>query len=170
MVRYLHLLLPVLLYSENILHSLSEAGCRCVVVDFTSGGDANGHNPGLSDCMENRCKLEEALKETKISGVFQIGVGSRGMDDLAMMSSSSMDGVLDELSNRFDYVLIEAPSMERNVDSLMIAARCDMVLLIVRSCVASAEEISFVVRQFEAVSDHPVEFILNGFREEWRLK
>ncbi|HTZ81884.1 MAG TPA: CpsD/CapB family tyrosine-protein kinase [Candidatus Acidoferrales bacterium] len=142
------------------------SGSVCVV-------DANLRSPGLHKefNVPNHYGLTDALQVTEPIRRFvtalsrpnlwllSCGADVEGLQ--AMLSSDRMRSILPELQREFDYVLIDAPSMDSGDDSIMLGRNAEGVVLVLRAHASRRETARKAVRDLETSNVRVLGAVLN---------
>jgi polysaccharide biosynthesis transport protein len=97
--------------------------------------------PGLSDVLTGHSELVEAtvrvplLSGSNGNGTSEIQfmpAGTRAPNPAQLLASSVMTGLLGQLKEQFDFVLIDSPPVLPVTDSVMLSTKADGVLMVVR--------------------------------------
>ncbi|HSR22611.1 MAG TPA: CpsD/CapB family tyrosine-protein kinase [Candidatus Eisenbacteria bacterium] len=131
----------------NLAIVMAHAGRAAVVVDAGAGRPGaydllcstygwdlpDWEAPGLSGAVAGTVEPESAVLTTPLRGLFVVprGPGSRNPSEL--LSSERMRSVLDTLSGRADYVLVDAPPCVGCSGSWFVSRAVDGVLYVVRA-------------------------------------
>jgi len=87
---------------------------------------------GLADVLAGRCALDAAVRTTSIDGVSVMGAGSLPDNPTKLLGSDRMKVVLNQLKQRFSFVLIDTPEAMTISDASLIGGMADGILLVVR--------------------------------------
>jgi Mrp family chromosome partitioning ATPase len=121
----------------NLALSLAAAGKETVVVS------ANPHDaalwvqagvmqrPGLQELLQEEATLGEALHATDIEDLHVVPAGGSSKVALPALNIGRLTDVLDELRQKTEVVLIEAPSVLGAADTAILAELADLTLLVV---------------------------------------
>lgn len=122
----------------NLAAAIAQAGHNVVVVD----GDLRrprvaqylglDGQAGLSTVLEERATLDEALQQTRLPRLTALTAGVLPASPAELLESRAAADVLGELGRRFDYVIVDSPSLLRS-DAAILAASCQGVLVVARS-------------------------------------
>jgi len=141
----------------NLAISLAKVGLRVCAVDADLRGPRLARHfgldseLGLAEVIEGK-KLDFALQSFPIPGLpsflngngngnsnkphlHELSVlasGSRSANPAELLASEGMQGVLDELEERFDIVIVDCPPVLAQADSLSLLTRASGTLLVVR--------------------------------------
>lgn len=89
-------------------------------------------NNGLALLLWGRISLDQALRRTSIDLLTFLPAGAIPPRPVEMLASTQMQITLDELRDRFETVVIDAPPLLPVADASAIALRVDCVLLVAR--------------------------------------
>lgn len=128
--------------STNLWRMLAEAGMRTVLVDadmrksvlrtrhqITAGGEMLG----LAHYLAGKRELEDVLYDTNVENGYMLPTANVIMNPAILLQSDRFTGLLDQLKERFDCVLVDTPPLSSVADGDFIASHCDGGLLVVRS-------------------------------------
>ena len=88
---------------------------------------------GLSQILQNKHTLKESL--IKLSGMelFYLPPGEIPQNPSELLASSSLENLIRETAQLFDWVIIDSPPVLNVADPAYLAPHCDTVLLVVRA-------------------------------------
>jgi polysaccharide biosynthesis transport protein len=128
---------------SNLAISMTRAEQRVVVVD------ANLRHPnqhilfnmdrtakGLSSVLTGKMSLEEAVERTRIENLSVLASGPAMPNSAEMIYSERFVGIIKQLAEQYDRVIIDSPPVAPVTDSLILAACCDATVLVLRSHVS----------------------------------
>jgi capsular exopolysaccharide synthesis family protein len=107
--------------------------------------DANLRNPsihlsfdednirGLTSFLTGQNSAKEIVRKTYIDNLSIIMSGPILPNPAEMLASKAMGSLLTELKREYDMIIVDAPSILPLTDGKIVAAKCDGVLLVVRS-------------------------------------
>ncbi len=155
----------------NLAYSLAEAGHRVALID----GDMRCPSlaptlnkpmaPGLSNYLVDDAK-DVIHKNVLHENLSLITSGDLPPNPAELCGSQRMKMVLDALSQRYDYVIVDLPPVNLVSDPLIIAKCLDGVLLVIRHMSSKRREVTEAVRQLKFVGAHIVGFIYNGYSKK----
>ena len=87
---------------------------------------------GLSNLLLEEGILDEYLSKDDQSGLFYITCGKSVPNPTDLLSSKQFSDLLNELSTRFDIVLLDSPPLIPVADTAIIAPNCSMVLMVIK--------------------------------------
>jgi capsular exopolysaccharide synthesis family protein len=125
--------------TANLAVFLAQLGRRVLLIDADLRSAA--HAPplsvepiggGLTDVLDGDAAVENAIRASRIEGleVFPAGAPRENPDQI--FNNPRFAELLDELAEVYDHVLIDAPAMRSGPDARVMAAMCDVTLLVMR--------------------------------------
>ncbi len=150
----------------NIAISLAQANKRVLVIDCDMRRPRVRHlfdlpaHPGISECLAG---IEEKplIRETAYENLFVITAGKRPPNPAELLSSERMNEVLNELSEQFDYILLDTPPVNVVTDAVVLNKIIHGYVMIVRAGMTQREEIKTAISKFEQLEAHVIGFVLN---------
>ena len=128
--------------SMNIMRTMAKLGRRVVMVDCdlrrSSIIDHYGiqfqgieNPPGLSHLLAGMAEENDVINETDIPGAYLVPAGKNVSNSLPLLNSARFRTLLQNLGERFDYTIVDAPPIGIVIDAAQIAKYCDGTLLVV---------------------------------------
>ncbi|RJG26631.1 CpsD/CapB family tyrosine-protein kinase [Paenibacillus thiaminolyticus] len=105
--------------------------------------------PGLAEAVGHRAVIKEVIQETPIENLCVISSGSAVTELLDLCDSSFMDQL--ELTQDFDIVLVDCPSVLSASEASVLASGCRATLLVIENGRTSAEDALEAKRLLEFV-------------------
>ncbi|MGB3482374.1 MAG: polysaccharide biosynthesis tyrosine autokinase [Mycobacterium sp.] len=121
----------------NLALALANAGHSVVVVDADLRRPRVGTcfglaaQPGLSTVLTGDATVDEALQETRFPHLSALTAGAIPPDPIELLESQATKDVLGELGRRFDYVIVDSPSL-LVTDAALLADSSQGVLMVAR--------------------------------------
>ncbi|MBE0699346.1 MAG: polysaccharide biosynthesis tyrosine autokinase [Anaerolineaceae bacterium] len=161
--------------TANLAIALARLGLRTIAVDgdlrlprlHTLFGVEQGN--GLANALESGNPTEN-LQGYREGGVQILTSGKLPANPAGLLSSPQLTKVLDELSQQADLVLIDCPPILSVVDAMILAAKVDGVLLVLRAGVTSRRVAREVTENLRQVGANLVGVVLNaapGYRDQY---
>lgn len=123
----------------NLAEALAHAGNLVVAVDAdltdrVLSREAGVRNePGLADVLSGRSSLDAVLMPTKSDRLAVIGAGSEASGTSTdLLASKEFGKLLNELANRFEYVIVDSGSILGSIDAVTTATSSDGLLVVAR--------------------------------------
>lgn len=117
---------------------------------------------GLSNLILNPKLREEAILSTDIQGVDVILSGSIPPNPSELLGSPQMQHLLDDLKESYDYIFLDSPPINLVTDAVVLAPKCDGVLMLVRANRSERGSVIHAVEQLEYAKAKILGFVLNG--------
>ena len=86
---------------------------------------------GLSHYLAGMAELDDVFYSTNMSGAYMVPVGREVANALPLLNSPRFPALLDELSKRTEYVLVDVPPVGTVIDAAEIAKSCDGAVIAV---------------------------------------
>ncbi len=153
--------------SLNLGFSIAEAGHKVIVVD------ADMRRPSLAKMLEKKMSpgLSNLLVE-EVDGAVHEKVLHDNMSVLLsgdippnpseLVASQKMKSLLEELSSKYDYIIVDLPPVNAVSDPLAISRYIDGVILIVRHVVSKRKDVLEAVRRLKMIDVKVLGFVYNG--------
>ncbi len=90
-------------------------------------------SPGLANCLNGECALEDIIKPTHLANLSAICYGAIPPNPSELLSSDSMTTIINRLSEEYDYVIFDAPPVGVVIDAVPIIKQSDGVVLVIRN-------------------------------------
>lgn len=126
--------------SINLAASLASAGGRVVIIDADLRRPSMHRHfgrrrelPGLVEVITGQRALEEVEIRDVVKRITYIPSGRIPPNPAELLGSLEMASLLDELSARYDYVIIDSPPVLPVTDAVILARYVDGVVLVVKS-------------------------------------
>jgi capsular exopolysaccharide synthesis family protein len=155
------------LVSANLAMALAQAGLRVVAVEADLRRPAlsrffglDPRSAGLSQALQAG-SVDGLLRPTQVQQLTILPSGDLPANPAQLLSSPRMQDVLDELAERADVVLVDAPPMLAVADTALMAHRVDGVLLVARAGRTRPEAARSVVERFLHAGIRLIGVVLN---------
>ena len=117
-------------------------------------------SPGLADCLRNGLSPDECLFGFPEVPCWVMPAGQCESESNQLLKTTRLGNLFDQLRDRFEYILINAPPILPVADINVITGYVDMLLLVVR---AGSTQLNSVRRALGTLKqDKPLHIILNG--------
>ena len=113
--------------------ALVDADMRCSVLTSRYGLQFvnSERKMGLAHFLAGKADEEDVLYRTNIEGAYMVPVGREVSNPLQLLNTARFERLLDDLAERVDYVLVDAPPVGLVIDAAQIAKFCDGTLIVV---------------------------------------
>jgi capsular exopolysaccharide synthesis family protein len=92
---------------------------------------------GLSSVLAGHEALDKAIQGTNVPGLDLLPCGPIPSNPSEILNSQNFNEVLEELSVRYEHVVIDSPPVMAVADARIIAAQCSVSILVLRSAVST---------------------------------
>ena len=96
---------------------------------------------GLSTVLSRQNEFDCAIQETPIVGLFVLPSGPIPPNPTELLSSKSFHAFIEEMKERHDIIIFDAPPLLSVSDAQVLSHKCDGTLLIVHSGVVEKEDV-----------------------------
>lgn len=152
---------------SQLAFALAESGRKVVAVDCDLRLPSL-HNvfslpnkQGLADLLERRGSLEKALQKNAYGGVSVLTSGSLPLHPSKLLGSQQMTDLIDQLCQKFDYVLLDTPAMLGLADVAAMIQKVDRFLWVVRRAYARREAVEAAGKFLAGYPEKSMGLIIN---------
>jgi len=89
--------------------------------------------PGLSEVLDGEANLLDAVVQLNPSGLHLLPGGRPRRDVAELLSGPTFAGLMDEATDMFDYVIVDAPPIGVFTDAKILVHSMDATLMVIRS-------------------------------------
>lgn len=151
----------------NIAISFAETGAKVCVVDcdmrkpnIARLNDAKG-TPGLSNVLVNINTLDDVIKPSKYKNLDLVFAGDIPPNPAELLSSQRSKEVFESLSQKYDYVFVDAPPVNIVTDVSLLAGSVNGVILVVRQRCTTKEDLKDAVAQLKFINTRILGIVMN---------
>jgi len=126
--------------TSNLAIAMAQAGRKVLILDADFRKpmqhrifNVNHNNVGLSNIIAGITASGEAIRPTEVEGLELLPCGRSVPNPSEMLNSDSFAQLLEILSDRYDRLIIDAPPIMPVTDAQILAAICDITLLVLRA-------------------------------------
>ncbi len=125
--------------ASNLAIAMAQAGQKTLLMDADLRKSTQhkifniGCEPGLAEVLAGALRLDEAVRHGPVKGLDLLPSGSNVPNPSEILNSEAFTLILANLTKCYDRVIIDSPPVVLVADSKVVAARCDIVLLVVRA-------------------------------------
>lgn len=159
----------------ELARSLNEDGKKVVLVDadlrksvFVGRYRIHADDAiyGLSHYLSGQREMEEVINHTNIENLDMIIAGPVAPNPTELLGRELFTGLLSELKERYDVVLIDCPPLGWVIDAAVVAPNCDGAILVVESNLISYRYLQDVKKQLEVTGVKILGAVLNKVKVE----
>jgi succinoglycan biosynthesis transport protein ExoP len=125
---------------SNLAIAMAQAGQKTLILDADFRKptqhiifETNHQDKGLSSLLAGTSTLEESIQATKIEGLELLPCGSHVPNPSEILNSKTFARILEQLSNKYDRIIIDSPPVIPVTDAQILAAISDIILLVLRA-------------------------------------
>ncbi len=151
----------------NLAYVLAENGSRVVLID----GDMRlpsvarkmriKGNPGLTNLLMKKDVPIETFESSLHENFYVIPSGPIPPNPSELLGSRRMTDVLDDLKERFDYIVIDLPPVNIVSDALSISGLISGMVLVIREEYTEKKELESCMRQLKLSNVNLLGFVMN---------
>jgi capsular exopolysaccharide synthesis family protein len=156
---------------SNLAYSLSEYGKVVIAVD------CNLYMPklhslfnlsneyGLTDVLEKNLDPIQAIQKSPFEGLSILSSGPLPSNPSRMLSTPQMAGLINNLGQQFDYILLDTPAPPSLAGIAALAQNVDGVILVVRRSHAKREAVQSIGKFLSKFQDKFIGLVINQAEE-----
>jgi polysaccharide biosynthesis transport protein len=88
-------------------------------------------HPGLTTYLSGKAELKDVVQQSTIQGLSVMTSGQVPSNPVRVINSRKMKDTLDELSQKYDHILIDSPPLLNLADPIILSTKVDGVILVV---------------------------------------
>jgi tyrosine-protein kinase Etk/Wzc len=120
--------------------------------------------PGLTELLNGQQSLETVIRHTEVPGLSVISRGKSPANPSELLSSTQFKALLEQLSEKFDHVIIDTPPVLAVTDGIIISQYTGVNLVIARYAKTQMKELELTLNRFEQAGVKVNGFILNDIQ------
>ena len=151
----------------NLATALAERGTRAVLLLEADLHQASlsqqlglKARPGLAECLEGGLDPMSALRRIEPLSWYFLPAGEPHSNATELLQSEALSGIMDALSPRFDWILVDSPPVNLLTDALSFKKQTDASLLVARAGRTPVEAVEEAIGLLGR--DHVFSIVLNG--------
>lgn len=152
----------------NLAISFAETGKKVLLVDADLRRPAVARllgekaTPGLSNILAELCNEDEAVRRELYPNLDVIFSGDVPPNPSELLSSERMQTFVENMSVRYDYILVDTPPVNVVSDSCVVANLMDGVLLLARQGRTRKDSVKKAVAHLQLTGANILGYVLNG--------
>lgn len=152
-----------------LMFAVSNAKVILVDADIRKGRVAkyfkHKSTPGLSDCLSGQAGLDEVIHNSHINeNLSYMTCGTHSPRPYELLESEEMRNLIEELKQRYDYVIIDTPPVLLISDALALAPMTDGAVLVCRHEVSFVSDIARALHQLEFAKANILGVVVNDYK------
>jgi protein-tyrosine kinase len=156
-------------FSANLAVALAQLGGRTLLVDADLRGPRQHevfnveHATGLSSVLAGHVDARVIQQVPGTPSLFLMPVGITPPNPLELIERPAFSLLIDELTARFDHVIVDTPAAEYGADAQVIAARCGAALVVVRKNRSRLAGLQQFVRALSGTTSRMAGVVMNEY-------
>ena len=152
-----------------LMFALSDAKVILVDADIRKGRVAKYFKhksaPGLSDCLSGQNTLDEVIHKSHVNeNLSYITCGTHSPKPYELLESEEMKNLMDELKQRYDYVIIDTPPVLLISDALALTSVTDGTVLVCRHQVSYVSDIARALNSLSFAKANVLGVVVNDYK------
>jgi capsular exopolysaccharide synthesis family protein len=123
---------------------------------------------GLTSALIGQAGLDTALRPTAVPGLSVMTSGPIPPNPAELLGSGRMAKLIQELSERFEMVLVDTPPVLAVTDAAVLAPKVDGVLMVARAGQVARQQVARAKEALEAVKANVLGVVLDGVEPQGR--
>lgn len=124
------------------------------------------NNPGLTNCLSGMCSLDDVIQVVPNTNLSVICSGIIPPNPSELLASKQFATILDELSTRFDYIILDTPPVNIVADVLPVVEQADGVVIVAYEDRSNYSELDKAISSLNRCNAKILGFVLNGSRKK----
>lgn len=151
---------------SNLGVVMAQAGKQVVIVDCDFRNPSQHKifgttNKGISNCIATGESIDSVMQKTSVDNLWLIPSGPVAPNPSELLGSDNMSDILEDLKNRFDYVLVDTPPIMPVTDAAVMASKVDGVIMLLESGAVSPTVAKEAKIRLEQAGAHILGAVLN---------
>jgi len=153
--------------ATNLALAMAQGGMKVLLVDANNRSPRLHHifkleNPfGLFDVLSGRTADQPAINATGVENLDVLPSGKAPANAADLLNSEALADILGELSDRYDRVIIDSPSLGRGVEARILAANCATAILVTAARPTARRQIEQGLRLLRSVGANVLGLVIN---------
>ena len=149
----------------NLARALALNGSSVVLVDaaLRTGSSEPHDGRGLIDFLQGDGNVVAMTIPTRYPGLSYVAAGGAVANPTEVLGTARLRAGFDELSTRFDYVIVDSPSLRSRSDAIVLASAAEAVLMVVRSNKTRYADLGASIERLDSSGILLLGVVLNGY-------
>ena len=156
-------------FAANLAVSLAQLGGRTLLVDADLRGARQhqvfglSNTAGLSSILSGRAESQVIQRVEGVPSLFVLPCGPLPPNPAELVERPAFGLLMQELTAKFDHVVVDTPASESGVDSAVVAARCGMAVVVARKNASRVSGMQDLIASLTGSAVEVVGAIVNEF-------
>lgn len=153
--------------ASNLAVVMAESGANTIIIDCDQRKPRlhkvflTSNQTGLSDVLAGKEKFEDAVKDVGVPNLTLLTSGTRPPNPAELMASRKMGKFIEELKERFEYIIIDTPPVIAVTDAQLLSRYADGCLLVLASSQVDRDAAMKAKQLLEKVNANILGTVLN---------
>lgn len=152
----------------NLAISIAQTGKKVLLIDADLRRPAIARlmvekaTPGLSEILAGNAKEEDAIRKDIYPNLDILFSGEIPPNPSEILSSERMHRLIDDNSQKYDYILVDVPPVGMVTDACIVASLLDGILLLAWQNRSQKEMIKKAINSLQLTGANILGFVMNG--------
>lgn len=158
--------------SANIAIAIAQSGCHVLLIDADMRKSVQHrifelvNKKGLSTAVSKMHTPDECIQKNVMENLDVMTAGPIPPNPSELLASEMMEQMLNELSEKYDAILIDTPPVNVVTDAMELAKSVSGIVLVVGYGRTTDEDVDNVFKRVELANMNLLGFILNGVKSK----
>lgn len=157
--------------SSNLATVLAQGGARVLLVDadLRKGSlhrlfGISHRAGGLAELLAGKAELKSVIQETKIPGLSLVTTGALPTDPLVLLMSTRFSEFASQVSEAFDFVILDAPPILPVADALAMGSKVGTILMVAKYGAHPLDELRACQKRLLKLGDRLKGYLFNDVK------
>lgn len=162
--------------SANIAIAFAQSGKNVLLIDADMRKSMQHkifnlkNKKGLSSAISKMNKVEECIQKCSVKHLDIMTAGPIPPNPSELLASKSMDTMLENLSEKYDIIIIDTSPINVVTDAMELAKNISGIITVLRYGKTTKDDIEAAIKKIEFAQMNMLGFILNGIKVKNRGK
>jgi succinoglycan biosynthesis transport protein ExoP len=155
----------------NLAIAMGKAGDNVVIVDCDMRLPTQhkifglNNKQGLSTLLTQPIRLIDVIKKNRNPNTWIITSGPEVSNAMELLGSAQMKAIIEQLSQKFDYILLDTPALLPVGDAIALASFVDGIVLVTRQYFCKEEDLRETYKQLADLNPHILGVVVNDVKQ-----
>lgn len=121
---------------------------------------------GLTSALISKRDHQEFIQETLTDNLYVLTSGPIPPNPTEMLMSAAFSSLIETLKSAFDLIIIDAPPVMGLADAVIISAKVDGMIYVVRVGVVDRKQLQYATNSLKQIKANVIGFVLNGVKQD----
>ncbi|GAX59181.1 capsular exopolysaccharide family [Candidatus Scalindua japonica] len=151
------------IYLSRVIAEESNSKVLLIDLNFRSKSRhyGNSKTKGVSEYLLEGVPLETTISQTEVENLFVLTSGNKKCDLAQIIKSKGFSDLIDELKNKYTYIIIDSAPLQYYPESIVLASKVDGVLLVIQAEEVRKQIVLDTKKKLSAVNANILGIVLN---------